>query len=115
MADEVRVMEQMARCDERWWQWESLIVSFPGAEKVINHEQACRSQFSWRSKDSEAWNRDLGCYQGRLAIDGSLWRVVTKYGASGWAVVQRDLDGGMTPQGAGYRRFSVMNEEWCKL
>ena len=36
-------------------------------------------------------------FAGRNAVDGSKRRIVSKYAACGWAVVQMDLDGGMTP------------------
>ena len=58
---------------------------FPGASqtgRVANHEQASRSQFSWRSKDSEAWNSNPRSYSGRIAKDGCM--VVT----SGWFVLR---------------------------
>ena len=54
-------MEPIAKGDTGCWLWEREMVSFPGAgltERIIDHEQACRSQFCWRSKDSEARNRN---------------------------------------------------------
>ena len=49
----------------------------PWRERVSSHEHACRSQFSWRFKDSaEAWNRIPRSYRSRIAIDGfSRWNV----------------------------------------
>ena len=55
MADEVRVYEKAANDDNRCWLWQRRIVSCPGAsatERSIDFEQATRSQFNWRSRDS---------------------------------------------------------------
>ena len=55
LADGVRTIEQIAKSDSRCRLWEKGIVSFTGAsqtERVIDHQQASRSQFRWRSKDS---------------------------------------------------------------
>ena len=43
------------------------------------------------SKDSDAWNRNPRSYRSRIATDGSPREIVNK------AVVQMDLEGGMTP------------------
>ena len=99
-ADEVRVSEHIAKVDNRCWLWETGLVSFPEAshtERVINREQASRSQFSWRFTDSEAWNRNPRSCRSRFGVDGPLRRIVNKYAACGWAVVQMGRDGGMTP------------------
>ena len=91
-------MELKATGDDRCWLWQRGIVSFLGAsrtERVI--DQACRSQFFWRSKDSAAWDRAPRRYRGRIVIDGSLRRIVNKCAVCGWAVVQMDFDEGMTP------------------
>ena len=65
-------------------------MSCPGVsqtKRVIHYEQASRSQFGWRPTTL------------KRATDphvSSRW-IVKKYAACGWAVVQVDLDGGMTP------------------
>ena len=97
---EVRLMEQFAKGHCWCWLLERGTVSCPGAcqtQRVINHEQACRSQFCWRSEDSQQWNSNFRICKGRIASDGSCRWNVNKYAACGWAVVQMDLDGGHDP------------------
>ena len=75
------------------------MISFSGAdvtEKIVDTEHASRSQFYWRSRDSEDWDRNVRSYKGRTAIDGSSRGIVNKYATCGWAVVQVDVDGGST-------------------
>ena len=36
-------------------------------------------------------------FSGRIALGGSFRRMVNQYAACGWAMVQMDFDGGMTP------------------
>ena len=71
-----RLMEQINEDDSQCWLWDRGIVSCPGGcqtERVVSHEQACRSQFSWRFQDcAEAWNRNARSYSSRIAIDGSI-------------------------------------------
>ena len=71
---EVRVMDEIAKGGCRCWLWERGRVSCLGGcqtERVINHEQGCRSQSCWRSKDSEAWNTNSRSWTGGIACDGS--------------------------------------------
>ena len=46
-------------------------MSFPGAdqtERVIYHEEACRRQLYWMSKDWHAWNRNPKSYNAELLL-----------------------------------------------
>ena len=74
-------------------------MSFPGAiqtERVIDREHASRTQFCWRSKRNLKHGTATS-YRSRVAIGGSLWVMDQEFAACGWAVVQMDPDGRMTP------------------
>ena len=93
-------MEQFAKGHCWCWLLERGTVSCPGpfqTQRVINHERACRSQFCWRSEDSQQWNSNFRICKGRIASDGSCRWNVNEYAACGFAVVQMYLDGDMTP------------------
>ena len=125
-----KAMEQIFEDDNRCWLWEMEIVSFLGAgqtERVINQEQASQSQVCQRTLKRRTENAVDTL--GRIAIGGSLREIVIECAACGCAVVQMDLDAGLTPchgrnfgldtwtcvSCVDYRSSSPKLEKWCEL
>ena len=92
----VRDYENVVKDDNRFRLLGRGMVS-PLSWRNINLAQVRRSQFYWRSRDSENRCRKPRTNCGRRAIDGSQRRLSIKNAACGWAVAQMVFDGGDEP------------------